>query len=141
LKPGTIFKWNRFPYPKYGGELKPRWFIYLGDTGLISTPIIAYICTTTTRGKKQLHHCLPLPRAKYPYFEEDCILDFDEEPYQEAKNALETNRDIETKGQLDHESLKAIYRGICTSKYYSKKLLLDIHTSFNQIGITGLKKP
>jgi hypothetical protein len=148
LKPGTVFKWNRFPYPKYGGEIKARWFIYLGDTGLLLTPIIAHLCTTTTSledfepgGKRASHRSFLIKKTRYPFFDEDCILDYDEEPYAVDKNSLQENATIETKGKLDRECLKTIYRGILASNHYSRKIILDIHTSLNQIGITGLTKP
>lgn len=148
MKPGTVFKWNKFPYPKYGGEIKPRWFIYLGDTGFLSTPIIAHFCTTTTSlddfkpgGNRASHKHLFLRNAKYPFFDEDCILDYDEAPYPEEKKVLENNKDIEVKGQLDRECLKTIYNGILRSEHYPRKIVLDIHTSLNQIGVTGLTKP
>jgi hypothetical protein len=48
LKPGTVFKWEKFPYPRIGTEIKARWFVYLGDTGIIQGPIIAFFHTTTT---------------------------------------------------------------------------------------------
>lgn len=148
MKPGTIFKWNNFPYPKIGGPIKSRWFVYLGNTGILSSPIIVHFCTTTTSirdfksgGKRSSHRFLLFEKTRYPCFEEDCILDFDEAPFSEALKALESNKDIEIKGELDNQTLKLIYNGIQTSKYYSFQILLDIHGSLNQIGITGLKKP
>ena len=68
-------------------------------------------------------------------------MDFDEEPYAEEKTSLEVNVDIEIKGQLDRETLKTVYSGIMRSDYYSAKIILDIHTSLNQAGVTGLPKP
>ena len=148
MKPGTVFKWKEFLYPKYGGELKARWFIYLGDTGPFLTPIIAYICTTTTSlddfktgGDRANHRHLLIKKTKYPFFDEDCILDYDEEPYFSEKKVLESNPKIEVKGELDRVCIKDIYYGIWKSPFYSPKVILDIHSSLNQIGITGLKKP
>lgn len=148
MKPGTVFKWKEFLYPKFGGELKARWFIYLGDTGLFSVQIIAHICTTTTSlddfkagGKRADHRHLLIKKAKYPFFDEDCILDYDERPYQKEKKVLESNPKIEVKGELDHTCMKDIYYGIWKSNYYSPQIVLDIHSSLNQIGIYGLKKP
>jgi hypothetical protein len=148
LKAGTVFRWENFPYPKYAGEIKARWFIYLGDTGLLLTPIIAYICTTTTSlddfkpgGRRASHRHLLFKKIKYPFFEEDCILDYDEEPYPAERESLERNPNIEIKGELDQECLRTIYYGIWKSSYYSPKIVLDIHSSLNQVGITGLRKP
>lgn len=148
MKPGTVFKWNNFPYPRIGDQIKARWFVCLGNTGLLSDPIIVHLCTTTTSlndfksgGKRSSHRFLLFEKIRYPCFEEDCILDFDEPSFSESLKSLETNKDIEIKGELDNQTLKSIYNGISVSKYYSPQILLDIHTSLNQIGITGLKKP
>ena len=148
MKPGTVFKWNNFPYPRIGDEIKSRWFVCLGNTGLLSTPIIVHFCTTTTSirdfksgGKRSSHRFLLFEKTRYPCFEENCILDFDEPPFSEPLGTLESNKDIEIKGELDNQTLKFIYNGIQMSNHYSPKILLDIHTSLNQIGITGLKRP
>ena len=147
MKPGTVFKWNHFLFPKYGGETKARWFLYLGDSGPFLTPIVAYLCTTTTsledfepRGKRAFHHYFLFKKSRYPFFDADCILDYDEEPYPCEKDLLASNPSIERKGELDRECLKNIYKGIMASSHYSPRLLHDIHSSLNQIGITGLPK-
>jgi len=36
LEIGTVFRWDHFPIPRYGGKTKPRWFISLGETGPFS---------------------------------------------------------------------------------------------------------
>jgi hypothetical protein len=68
-------------------------------------------------------------------------LDFDEPPFPESQGSLETNKDIEIRGELNKETMKLIYDGVLKSPHYSPKIRLDIHTSLNQIGITGLRKP
>jgi hypothetical protein len=148
LKPGTIFRWNNFPYPKIGNEIKSRWFICLGDTGLLSYPILIHMCTTTTSmddfkrgGTRESHRVFSFEKKRYPCFDEDCILDFDERPYSLPEGTLGSNSDIEIRGELDKQTLKAIYEGILESQFYSPRILLDIHTSLNKIGITGLRKP
>jgi len=145
LKPGTIFRWKNFPYPRIGDEIKARWFVCLGDTGILSTPVIVHFCTTTTSkddfkpgGRRASHRYLTLEKKRYPFFDEDCILDLDEPPFAEPRETLESNRDIEIRGELNKETLKLIYEGILRSRYYSARVLLDIHTSLNGIGITGL---
>jgi hypothetical protein len=147
LKPGTVFRWDNFPYPRLGTQIKARWFVYLGDTGELSSPVIVHVCTTTTSeenfkpgGKREHHRFIRFDSSKSP-FGENCILDFDEPPYHLEKQFLESQSEIEVKGALDQLTLKTIYQGILISKFYSRKILLDIHTSLNLIGITGLKKP
>jgi len=148
LRPGTIFWWKNFPYPRFGSEIKPRWFVCLGDTGRITEPTIVFFSTTTTvkddfepGGKRAGHHFFRFDKKRYPCFEEDCILDFDEPPYNESEKVITSHKDIEFKGELDKKTLKSIYEGIFRSQYYSPKVLGDIHRSLNQIGITGLQKP
>jgi hypothetical protein len=148
LKPGTVFRWTDFPYPRIGDEIKARWFICLGDTGILLTPIIVHLCTTTTSiddfkpgGNRESHHYLKFERKNHPCFDADCILDFDEPPFPEPQSSLETNKNIEIRGELNKEVMKLIYGGILKSPHYSPKIILDIHMSLNQIGITGLRKP
>lgn len=145
--PGTIFRWIAFPYPKYGGEIKPRWFIYLGDTGPFLTPIIVHICTTTTSlseyrkgGDRESHPYIRFNNPKYP-FEQECILDLDEAPYQTELSELKDNPNIEIRGELSHDDLKNIYKRIQMSDHYSMKIRCDIHASLNRIGVGGLSRP
>jgi len=147
VKPGTVFKWNNFPFPRFGGQGKPRWFIYLGNTGKILTPTIAYIQTTTSKitsyqtGGPKVNHDYLLLRAINTPFEKDCIIDFSIQPYSLNKNLLENNKDIKISGNLHENQIRSIYNKIRKSSFYSRKIKLDIHDSLNLIGITGLKKP
>jgi hypothetical protein len=148
LKTGTVFRWKDFPHPKIGNEIKARWFVCLGNTGILSTPIIIHFCTTTTSiddfkpgGNRASHHYLKLERKNYPCFDADCLLDFDELPFAETQKSLEGNKDIEIKGELNREAMKLIYGGVLKSPYYSGKMKCDIHASLSEIGITGLRRP
>ena len=127
-KVGTVLKWNNFPDPKKGIEIKPRWFVYLGISSVFSIPIFAYISTTTTKikdfesgGKRQTHNKIYFSKDNSP-FEEDCVLDFDEGYYSIEKEKLEMNSDIEIRGEIDIITLKRIYNGILKSEMYSKKV-------------------
>lgn len=144
---GTVFRWKDFPYPRYGDEIKPRWFIYLGKTGPFSNPVYAYLPTTTT----QLHRfepggqCCTHSHKKFSAgttcFDEDCIIDFDSRPYVLDHAELIDNSNIDIRGKLNDEDLKYIYAQILRSAHYSPAILRDIHTSFNNSGITGIRKP
>lgn len=142
-----MFRWKDFPGPR-GGEVKARWFIYLGDSGYFSQVLIAYICTTTTQihyfqagGDRISHDHFLFKKVPNSPFEEECILDFDEPPHTLRKSILENNPSIEEKGKLDEQTLRMIYNRLCRSSAYSRVILRDIHDSFNKAGITGLKKP
>jgi hypothetical protein len=147
VKPGDVFKWENFPEPQFGPEIKSRWFIYLGHTTtLFEQPILAHICTTTTNiddfkngGKRFSHRYFCFQKGKYP-FEQECVLDFDEAPYNYKKEDLESYKDIKICGTLDMATLRMIYEGIYSSRVYSPKIKLDIRESFGQIGLTSLKR-
>lgn len=147
MKPGDVFLWKDFPYPNKGGDIKPRWFIYLGNAGIFETPIFAYICTTTTQiddfqkgGKREKHRHFLFRKGDYP-FEEQCILDYDELPYINIKKEeIEGTSAIEVRGTLDARTMRVIYEGIYSSRLYSPRVKRDIRDSLNMIGITGLKK-
>jgi hypothetical protein len=147
MKAGTVLKWNHFPFPRLGGEIKARWFICLGDTGKLSDPVFAHLCTTTTNlldfepgGKRERHTTCSFRAANTP-FEEDCILDVDEGPYSITRSEIENNTDIEVKGEIGEQDMRMVYNRVVRSGHFSKREKLDIHRSFNDAGITGLKKP
>ena len=138
MKPGTVVRWDKLPYPQYGGKSKPRWLICLGCTDCFSNPLQHYFHSTTTQHWTGDH--LKLTRAKYPFFSEDCFFYFNEGPYSNTEQELK-NPSVRTEGQIDEADLRTIYAGIRLSRSYSRKILLDIHHSLNEIKITGLKKP
>jgi hypothetical protein len=147
LRPGTVFRWDNFPYPKFGSEIKARWFIYLGDSGPFSSPILAHLCTSTTKiqdfqagGKRASHRHLIIQSLNTP-FEVECLIDFDEGLHSYPKKDLTGNTKIQIKGELDAKFLGSIYNGLFLSRFISFRVLMDIHTSLNNVGITGLKKP
>lgn len=75
-------------------------------------------------------------------FDEDCIIDFDEKPYSiEKDNLLKYQANIVEKGMINELTLRMIYNRFLQSGLLSKMEMLDLHSSFNNAGITGLKKP
>jgi hypothetical protein len=141
-----VFRWNNFPEPRFGTEKKARWFIYLGESGPFFKPTIAYISTTTTninefkKGGSLQSHDYCVFSAKTSPFEEDCILDYDNQPYSPLREKLLNNADIEIKGKFDTNTMKMIYNRLIKSSAISPIILQDIHESFNRAGITGLRK-
>jgi len=147
MKAGTVIKWNNFPHPRFGKEIKTRWFICLGNSGILTEPVFIYLCTTTTNlddfkqgGKKERHTTCQF-KANITPFEEDCVLDIDEGPYPIPKSQITDSIDIEIKGELDEQNMRMIYNHVVRSSRFSKKEKLDIHRSLNDAGITGLKMP
>jgi hypothetical protein len=147
MKAGTVIKWNKFPYARLGGEKKTRWFICLGDTGKLSDPIFIHLCTTTTNlrdfepGGKRERHTTCLFRSSKTSFDEDCILDIDEGPYSITQSEIENNADIEVRGEIGEQDMRMVYNRVVRSGHFSKREKMDIHRSFNDAGVTGLKKP
>jgi hypothetical protein len=147
LNPGDVFKWINFPEPQIGNEIKTRWFIYLGHTTTpFEQPILAHIGTTTTYiddfkrgGKRASHRYFLFKKGKYP-FDQECVLDFDVDPLGYKKADIESNPNIQVLGTLDERTLRSIYDGIYSSKFYSRKIRMDIRESLQQIGIKTLKK-
>jgi hypothetical protein len=149
IKVGTVFRWNNFPDNRYGEGNKARWFICVGFTGTFSPCPLVYSYTTTTQlhhfssggiRDRHSHHIFKV--SEHPCFEQDCAIDFHESPYSIENDKLyDFSVDIEEKGVLQEQILRMIYKRTITSRQISYMVKMDIFTSFNQVGITGLKKP
>jgi hypothetical protein len=148
LTVGEVIRWDNFPYRK-DGPIKPRWFIYLGRTSILTTPIFAYLCTTTTQnehfnpgGSRANHAIKKFDVKQFPMFEQDCILDYDEELYEVPEEILEKCKGhIIVKERLDENTLRNIYKQFSRPGVVSPIKMRDIHDSFNRDGILNLKKP
>lgn len=149
LEVGTVFRWNNFPFQKYGSEVKARWFVCVGSSGLFAQIAMVYLCTTTTQtdkfkggGNRCNHSHFKFEISQFPEFEEDCVIDFDEKPYSMEKNRLLSYKDdIETRGKLNDNILRMVYKRLQQSGLLSYVEKCDIYDSFNRCGITGLKRP
>ncbi len=148
LKVGTVFIWKNFPFPRHG-EVKNRYFIYLGDSSSLLTPtisasVITYISTTTTPKidlKYEIKDYYYFNANESP-FDKDCIMYFDQFSFYNnvPKSFLENSENIQIKGKLKTNVLKEIYNKILKSKY-PKNAKIDIYDSFKRDNITGLKAP
>jgi hypothetical protein len=146
LELGTVFRWNNFPDARYGEKDKARWFICVGFSGIFAQVAEVFLCTTTTqleafkdpkRRKGHNHHIF-----KTKPFDSECAIDFFEAPYSITQDKIDKlQNDIEIKGKLDKNILTLIYNSLYLSCNISPMELNDIHTSYNNAGITGLKKP
>ncbi len=149
LEIGTVFRWDNFLLPRYGDETKARWFIYLGETSPFAQIAGIYLVTTTTQqdhfqhgGDRAGHSRFMFSLQQFPVFGEDCILDFDDPPYSiEKARFVDKQNDISVKGKLKEDTMRMIYNKFLQADSCSKMILLDIHNSFNNAGIAGLKKP
>ncbi len=110
-------------------------------------PVIAYLPTTTTQlrhfesGGQFCNHSHHKFCAGASCFDEDCIIDFDTGPYMLNKSELIGNPNIVIKGKLATGELQLIYARMLRSMGYSRRIMSDIYQSFNNAGITQLKRP
>ncbi len=149
LEVGTVFRWDNFPSHRFGSESKPRWFICLGFSGIFAQVATVYLSTTTTQlqhfgtsGTRRNHSHFIFKTNQHPIFEEDCVIDFDERPYPVAETKIESHQnDIHIKGRLNEDTTRMIYNRFLRSRSLSVMELSDIHASYNNAGIVGLKKP
>lgn len=144
---GTVIKWSNFPDRQYDGEIKPRWFVYLGDTGPFSNIQIAYLFTATTQFNKlatgeikEGHTYCSFDPNTSP-FEQKCFIDVDEEPYYYSVSELKNNPNIKIIGKLSKQDAHMVYNKVYQSSTLSQIQIRDIYDSFIRVGIDIKKKP
>ncbi len=149
LKVGTVIRWDNFPSQRFSGKKKARWFVCLGFSGVFAQIATVYLSTTTTQlqhfkdhGERSRHSRFIFETKQFPLFEQDCAIDFDEPLYPTEESQLDKySKDIEIRGELEVETMRMLYKRFLQSPQLSRKVLFDIHDSYNKAGITGLKKP
>lgn len=149
LNVGDVIRWENYPDPRYGTEIKARWFICIGKTDIFSQPTFFYTFTTTTQnnhflpgGSRYGHDHFLFKTSEFPFFTEDCILDYEEPLIPIRQDQLNRYKeDIQLMGRLDQDRIRMIYNKLLKSQNCSKIILRDIHSSLNNAGITSLKKP
>ena len=142
---GTVFIWNN--YEKISAfKSKRRWFIYLGKTGYGTIPVIVHAGTTTTQFQyyqkghvRSRHKHMEFKRGKYG-FNDDCLIDFDEDIHGISETKILSNEDIEMCGHIPNHLLVKMYSLIRISDN-SLMVRKDIFHSFRDSGIPGLKPP
>jgi len=141
MQVGEVFRWKNLKHPQFGGRTKPRWFLCLGDSGIILPPKNFYFFSTTCTLRDGVSK-FDFDKTKYPFFYEDCYFYYTEPPYAITEEQRRKNEsDISEVGKIDEGDLRIIYEGIIKSPFLNKRIKLDIHQSFNLIGISGLRRP
>lgn len=143
---GSVFIWKNFSRSK-DGTVKDRYFVYVGGSHFPDNPISIFLITTTTRkmhykvgGSREKHNIYKFKAGIFGFIE-DSILDVDSY-YDLKKEYLDCClSEIETICCLPEYVLKEIYELILKSKNISLKIKENIYISYNQAGITGLKRP
>jgi hypothetical protein len=153
LEVGTVIRWDNFPDPRFDidNEIKARWFICLGFSGIFAQIAVVYLSTTTTQlqhykesGKRKNHSHFIFQTNQYPTFEKDCVIDFSEQPYPATETKLKSCQNdinINIMGKLTEDTMRMIFKRFSRSGSVAPKVLGDIHTSYNNAGITSLQKP
>jgi len=147
---GDILLWRRFPYPRDpASEKKDRYFAFLGYSSRLSPPIIAYLCTTTTK----LDHYSPGgPRAMNAFHSfrtgecglpKECVLDLDSNFYPDIseENLAGHGTDIDKIGSIPADTLRHIWKLIRQCRGIPFIVKKDIHFALNDVGLMGLKQP
>ena len=143
---GPVFIWKKFPHSK-DGNIKDRYFIYVGESHFPDNPIHIFLITTTTRkvyyeigGSRENHNIYKFKAGSFG-FVEDSILDVDSY-YNLEKDDLDSYKnEIEVIYRLPVDVLTNIYALILQSKNISLKVKKDIYISYNHANIIGLKRP
>ena len=142
MKVGTVIRWVEYPRPQYGGEIKPRWFVYVGRTSLVSDPVNFYLPTTTTNPANLGSNYVEFKKEKYTVFEDDCYINLDERPYIIPEGKIIDDPDIEImQNTLDNETMKKIYKCILNSDKYAPIDRCNIFNCFINDGIADIRPP
>ena len=143
---GSVFIWKNFSRSK-DGTVKDRYFVYVGESHFPDNPISIFLITTTTRkmhykegGPRESHSIYKFKAGTFGFIK-DSILDIDFLYNLKKKDLYRGLKEIETICCLPEHVLKEIYDLILKSKNISLKIKENIYISYNQAGITGLKRP
>ena len=97
LEVGDVFVWPEFPDGRdQASDIKPRWFVCLGRTGVMHTPVSIFLSTTTTqlhhyaKGGSRQHRIFLRIRAGQFGFTDDCVIDFSDAPYDYPADYLDS---------------------------------------------------
>lgn len=147
LKPGDVIKINDFKLQNKGGKDKPVWMLFLGMDSILDCPIYIHLHRHTTKlqyyekgGCRETHIIVRIDKKQYNFFDEDCILDFNELPYPIEKNRFENviSPKSELVGSLKENTIREICKCIKQSPHYSNVVKASIRSSLNKNGITGI---
>lgn len=146
---GSVFRWDDYPKQK-DGEVKARWFIYLGLSSILSNPQNVFLLPSTTQtklykkgGRRQNHKNIKRFKKGSCGFEDETIVDmnFFENNWIFSEFSKYRNK-IVVKGMVSNCHLKQLYDLILDSDEYIERIvIIDIRRNLNSIGIFNLKMP
>ncbi|NCO24585.1 MAG: hypothetical protein COZ07_01755 [Candidatus Infernicultor aquiphilus] len=145
---GTVFKWINYPEQR-DGITKDRWFVYLGTSSKLSTPLNVFIFTTTSKTnlyksgneRENKKNTINFKAGEFG-FDVDCILDvFFFQNNWTLGEFEKYKKYFDIKGKISNEKLKIIYGKILKENSIQKIIKIDIKTNLNNIRIFGLERP
>lgn len=146
LKPGTVILWKEFKIPNYGEEVKPVLMLYLGRDSITEFSIFFHLHRFTGQiqhfrqyGDRDSSLAINYSKTQYTFFDDDCILNFNEHNYSIPKEYFENNfmkNNIEEIGELPEHELRRIFKLLKKAPHYNKKVITSIRESYNRFGIT-----
>jgi hypothetical protein len=143
IKTGQIIYWSDFPLQK-DGNLKGRYFLYLGISSIFDTPILVNLITTTSQihyyksgAKREKAVVFFINRNKYSFFTTDCLIDFNL-GYQTVNQDTLMTANIEVKGEFSLEDLTVIFNKLIRAGSVQIKSLREIRQRLEEIGCKNL---
>jgi hypothetical protein len=143
IKTGQIIYWSDFPL-QTDGNLKGRYFLYLGISSIFDTPILVNLITTTSQihyyksgAKREKAVVFFINRNKYSFFTTDCLIDFNL-GYQTVNQDTLMTANIEVKGEFSLEDLTVIFNKLIRAGSVQIKNLREIRQRLEEIGCKNL---
>jgi len=145
---GSVFRWDEYPKQR-DGELKARWFIYLGLSSILSEPQNVFLLPSTTqirlykKGERRQNHknIMEFEQGNCG-FEKKSIIDtyFFENNWTLPEFNIHRNNMV-VKGKVPNEDLRQLYGLILKDDYIERIIIVDIRRNLNSIKIFNLKMP
>jgi len=141
MRAGTLILWDNYPDQR-DGQIKPRYFIYLGKVD--NYPIMANLTYITTQkqyyeeyGDRCSHSILRAAEGRFN-LPKDSIIDFDMLVSHDHATFDEDDNISALYEFTDQEIRSILWEKVKSSKI-SKIVKRDIREAFSFIGVTGLR--
>lgn len=149
MRLGDVFVWTNYPNPR-DGNIKDRWFVFLGETGPADPdPVTVVYQTTTTRFDHYEAHerragCSVVRfEPESSPFDAPCLIDLGSFPPEVRPRKIleDAADDLVLKGTLDLKIVREIYDKLADSQKWPRNAIMIVRASLERAGMTALKKP
>ncbi|GAB1351856.1 MAG TPA: hypothetical protein PKC25_03260 [Candidatus Rifleibacterium sp.] len=144
MQPGDVIYWHDFQLQK-DGEVKNRYFLYLGKSSVTETPVLVNLITTTSKlshyasgGDREKNLVFRIDRNKYPFFTTDCLIDLNI-GYQNVTQDTLNSSQVEIVGKFDLHDLSTIFNRLVDAESVPVKRLREIRMRLEEVECKGLK--